>query len=148
MFSGSSLLALDNRGRMTVPARYRQALADDAGGRLVITKHPIGCLMLMTPSRWDAFYAVLRALPMSADHWRRVFIGNADTLVEIDNAGRVLISPELRDEAGLALEGENREVRLMGVGEHFEIWNAARYRERERSMEGAALPEAIASFVI
>jgi MraZ protein len=135
MFQGAALLQLDAKGRMTVPARHRDALTADGGGKLTLTRHPEGCLMLFAQPQWLLFRDKVAALPMSAQWWKRVFLGNA-VEVEVDSGGRVLISPELRDEAGL-----QKEVRLVGMGTHFELWDAALYAQRQGEAMQQPLPE-------
>ena len=104
LFQGASALALDAKGRLTVPARHRELLAEKCAGRLTITRHPEGCLMVFPRPVWETFRAQVAALPMSASGWKRIFLGNAMD-VEIDGASRVLISPELRAAAGLVRAG-------------------------------------------
>ncbi len=81
MFQGASALNLDAKGRMSVPTRHRDALLVQGEGRVTLTKHPDGCLLLFPRPEWEAFRARIAQLPMDADWWRRIFLGNA---VEID----------------------------------------------------------------
>ncbi|RDS99821.1 transcriptional regulator MraZ, partial [Burkholderia contaminans] len=121
MFQGASALTLDAKGRMSVPARYREALQGQAEGRVTVTKHPDGCLLLFPRPEWEVFRAKIAALPMDAHWWRRIFLGNAMD-VDLDSAGRILVSPELRMAAGL-----EKEVMLLGMGSHFELWDSQTY---------------------
>ncbi|MCB2034740.1 MAG: cell division/cell wall cluster transcriptional repressor MraZ, partial [Ottowia sp.] len=75
-------------------------------------------------------------LPMSAQWWKRIFLGNAMD-VELDGTGRVLVSPELRAAAGL-----EREVILMGMGRHFELWDKATYEAKEAEAMQGETPDA------
>lgn len=134
-FRGGPVLTLDAKGRLTVPARYRDVLVEAVGGQLVVTKNPAGCLTLYPRSVWDAFEAELAALPMRHEGWRRLYIGSA-TDVEIDGGSRVLIPPELRAWAGL-----EREVVFMGVGDKFELWDRARYEAGEALTIASGLPD-------
>lgn len=134
MFQGAALLTLDAKGRMTVPARHRDALLADSGGSITITRSPDGCLMLFTQSQWLLFREKITALPVSAQWWKRIYLGNA-VEVEIDGGGRVLISPELRDEVGL-----KKDVRLVGMGHYFEIWDAQTYRDKQDAAVREPLP--------
>lgn len=68
------------------------------------------------------------------------FLGSASD-VEMDSAGRILISPELRKAAGLT-----REVMLLGMGSHFEIWDAAKLMENEAEAIASGMPEALQDF--
>ena len=95
MFQGASSLSLDAKGRLSVPTRHRDVLSATAGGLLTITKHPHGCLMIFPRPEWEAFRQRIAQLPMSAQWWKRIFLGNAQD-VEMDAQGRVLIAPELR----------------------------------------------------
>jgi len=133
-------LALDAKGRLGVPTRHREVLQLLCEGRLTITKHPDGCLMLFPRPTWEAFRDKVAALPMSAAGWKRVFLGNAMD-VEIDSAARVLISPELRESAGL-----DKDVVLLGMGSHFELWDKkARLAEEAETMAGP-LPDSLKDF--
>ena len=95
MFQGASSLSLDAKGRLSVPTRHRDVLSATAAGQLTITRHPHGCLMVFPRPEWEKFRERIAALPMSAQWWKRIFLGNAMD-VEMDGTGRVLISPELR----------------------------------------------------
>lgn len=125
MFQGSSALTLDAKGRMSIPARYRDALLAEEQGSLTLTRHPDGCLMIYPRSTWEAKRAQIAALPMSARVLQRLLLGSAQD-VDMDGAGRILVSPELRAAASLT-----REVMLMGVGSHFELWDSAEWARRD-----------------
>ena len=140
MFQGASALTLDTKGRMSVPSRYREALQGQAEGRVTITKHPDGCLLLFARPEWEVFRAKIAALPMDAHWWRRIFLGNASD-VDVDGSGRVLIAPELRTAAGL-----DKEVVLLGMGRHFEIWDAQTYAEKEQAAMAQGMPDALKNF--
>ncbi|WKB52105.1 division/cell wall cluster transcriptional repressor MraZ [Eleftheria terrae] len=140
VFQGASALTLDAKGRLSVPARHRDVLAAMASGQLTITKHPEGCLMVFPRPAWEAFRDKIAALPMSASGWKRVFLGNAMD-VEIDSASRVLISPELRAAAGLS-----KDVMLLGMGSHFELWDAARYAAHEAEVMQQGMPDVLKDF--
>ena len=103
-----------------MPSRHREVLAAMGVGELTVTKHPEGSLMIFPRPAWESFRDKVAALPMSASGWKRIFLGNAMD-VEIDGSSRVLISPELRASAGLV-----RDVMLLGMGSHFELWDSAR----------------------
>ena len=96
MFQGAANLSLDAKGRMTIPARHRDALQMQCEGRLTLTKHPHGCLLLFPRPVWEAHREEIAKWPLSAKGWQRIFLGSAMD-VEMDGAGRVLISPELRN---------------------------------------------------
>jgi MraZ protein len=139
MFQGSSALALDAKGRMTVPARHRDALASSCAGSLTVTRHPDGCLLLFPRPTWETQREKFAALPVNARAWARIFLGNA-TDVDMDGTGRILISPELRAAAGL-----NRDLMLLGMGSHFEIWDKATLEAHERTVIAGGMPESVAN---
>ena len=133
-------MALDAKGRLTVPARHREVLQLLCEGRLTITKHPDGCLMLFPRPTWETFRDKVAGLPMSAAGWKRVFLGNAMD-VEFDSGSRVLISPELRKSAGL-----KSDVMLIGMGSHFELWDAETHAAHEAEVMAGPLPDALKDF--
>jgi MraZ protein len=140
VFQGPSSLSLDAKGRLSVPTRHRDVLLATAAGALTITKHPHGCLMVFPRPEWEKFRDRIGQLPMSAQWWKRIFLGNAID-VEMDGSGRVLVSPELRAAAGLT-----REVMLLGMGQHFELWDKATYEAKEAEAMQADMPEAFEDF--
>jgi MraZ protein len=140
LFQGASALTLDGKGRVAVPARHRDVLLSTAAGQLTLTKHPQGCLMIFPRPAWEAFRDRVAALPMSASGWKRVFLGNASD-VEIDASSRVLVAPELRASAGL-----QRDVMLLGMGSHFELWDASAYAAHESEVMKSEMPDALRDF--
>ena len=140
MFQGASSLSLDAKGRLSVPTRHRDVLAATAAGQLTITKHPHGCLMVFPRPEWEKFRERIAQLPMSAQWWKRIFLGNAMD-VDMDGTGRVLVSPELRQAAGLT-----RDVMLLGMGQHFELWDKTTYEAKEAEAMQAGMPEAFEDF--
>ena len=131
---------MDAKGRLAVPTRHRDLLQGLCAGQLTVTKHPEGCLMLFPRPAWENFRDRIAALPMSASGWKRIFLGNAID-VEIDASGRVLIAPELRNAAGL-----QKDVMLLGMGSHFELWDAAAYALHEAQVMQSELPAALKDF--
>jgi MraZ protein len=140
VFQGASALNLDAKGRMSVPAKHRDALLVQGEGRVTLTKHPDGCLMVFPRPEWEAFRARIAQLPMDAHWWRRIFLGNA-TELDLDSAGRILVSPELRSAAGI-----QREVILLGMGSHLELWDAATYATKEQAAMMQGVPDALKQF--
>lgn len=142
VFRGGPVLTLDGKGRITVPARWRDVLMATVQGQMVVAKNPDGCLSLYPLPVWEAFENSVLALTTEDEAWRRFFIGSA-TEVELDAAARVLIPPELRAWAGL-----DRDVKFMGVGSHFELWDSARHEAREAEALAKGRPEALRNLVI
>ena len=140
VFQGASALALDSKGRIAVPTRHRDVLQATADGQLTLTKHPEGCLLVFPRPAWESFRDRVAALPMSASGWKRVFLGNAMD-VELDASSRILISPELRAAANLT-----KDLMLLGMGSHFELWDSARYAEHEAKVMQSEMPDALKDF--
>ncbi|VTU22161.1 cell division protein MraZ [Variovorax sp. PBS-H4] len=140
VFQGASSLSLDAKGRLSVPTRHRDVLSATAGSQLTITKHPHGCLMVFPRPEWEKFRERIAALPMSAQWWKRVFLGNAMD-VDMDGTGRVLISPELRAAAGIT-----RDALLLGMGNHFELWDKATYDAKEAEATQGEMPDVFQDF--
>ena len=140
VFQGASALALDAKGRIAIPARHRDVLQALAQGQLTLTKHPDGCLLVFPRPAWEQFRERVAALPMAATAWKRIFLGNAMDAT-LDAASRLLISPELRVAAGLS-----KEVMLLGMGSHFELWDAQRYAAQEAEAMQQGLPDALRDF--
>ena len=125
VFQGSSALTLDAKGRINVPTRHRDALLLQAQGCLTLTRHPDGCLLVYPRPVWEIKREQIAAFPMQARALQRLLLGNAQD-VEIDGSGRILVAPELRSAAGMT-----RDVMLLGMGAHFELWDAASLARRE-----------------
>ena len=140
MFQGASSLSLDNKGRLSVPTRHRDVLAAVASGQLTITRHPHGCLMVFPRPAWEQFRQRIVELPMAAQWWKRILLGNAMD-VEIDGTGRVLVSPELRAAAKL-----DKETVLLGMGNHFELWDKSTYEAQEAQAMQGEMPDVFKDF--
>ena len=140
MYQGASSLSLDAKGRMSVPTRHRDALLIQCEGRVTLTKHPHGCLLLFPRPVWESHREQIASWPMSARAWQRIFLGNASD-VEFDSAARLLIAPELRTAVGLT-----RDVMLLGMGSHFEIWDAAKLDDSEAQAIAEGMPDVLSNF--
>lgn len=120
MFRGVAQLNLDSKGRLVVPARHRDALLERCGGRLVITADADRCLLIYPLPDWELIQQRLEGLSNLDARVRdlqRRLIGFAVD-VDMDTAGRLLISPALRQYAQL-----DKNVVLVGQGKKFELWN-------------------------
>ncbi len=140
MFQGASSINLDAKGRMAIPSKHRDALNVQCEGRLTLTRHPHGCLLLFPRPVWESHRDQIASWPMSARAWQRIFLGNACD-VELDTAGRILISPELRSAVGL-----QKDVMMLGMGSHFEIWDAAKLAEDEQQAVAGGMPDVLSDF--
>ncbi|HRD93016.1 division/cell wall cluster transcriptional repressor MraZ [Accumulibacter sp.] len=131
MFQGAAALSLDVKGRLAIPVRHREALAAAADGRLVLTAHPHGCLLLYPEPAWEPIRdKVLAASSFNkqAAAIKRLLVGNARE-EEMDAAGRLLIAPELRRFAVL-----EKQVWLVGQGSHFEIWSDSGWQQQQEAV--------------
>ena len=128
MFQGATALNLDAKGRLAIPARHRESLAEASNGELILTAHPHRCLLIYPAPAWepirDKVLAASSLNPQSAAI-KRLLVGNAreETL---DSAGRLLVAPELRQFAQL-----DKLIWLVGQGSHFEIWSDAGWKKEQ-----------------
>jgi MraZ protein len=122
VFFGETAINLDAKGRLAVPMRYREALEEQSGNRLVLTYSAFdsGSLWLQPEKTWESVRDDVMALPSFNPRHRslqRRLVGSATT-VEPDSSGRILLPPSLRQVAGL-----EKRVVMLGMGKRFEIWN-------------------------
>lgn len=120
MFQGAAHLTLDAKGRLAVPTRHRESLSEKSAGKLVLTAHPHGCLLLYPQPAWAPIRAQIMtfsSFDKQASLWKRLLVGFAQDM-ELDATGRLLVAPELRNFAGL-----EKDVMLVGQGSHFELWS-------------------------
>lgn len=148
MFEGSVALSLDAKGRLAIPAKYREALLAASAEGLTLTAHPHRCLLLYPEATWQPIREQLNkisTLDPRAAPVRRVMVGNARQEM-LDSAGRVLIAPSLRDYAGF-----DKTVFLVGMGTHFEIWSEARWQEQNdlaSQVFGGDMPSGLEGLVL
>jgi MraZ protein len=120
VYRGANLLTVDVKGRVAMPARYRQSLLDASGGQMVITASFERCLLLYPLPTWLEIERKLMALSdvhAQSARLKRLLVGHA-TEVEMDKQGRLLLPPVLRDFAQLS-----REAMLVGRINGFELWD-------------------------
>lgn len=120
MFRGVSPINVDAKGRMAMPAKYRERLSELCEGRLVLTVDFDKCLMLFPEGDWDQLERKLVRLPSlnpRARRLQRLLLGYA-TECELDGNGRILLPAVLREYAQL-----EKRIVLVGQGNKFEIWN-------------------------
>ncbi|MDQ3036401.1 MAG: division/cell wall cluster transcriptional repressor MraZ [Myxococcota bacterium] len=124
MFRGQYAHAIDEKGRTSVPSRFREVLAGQGESRLVITTGVDPCLVAYPMKEWLAFEERLSQLPRfdpSVAMIRRLYVSGAVEL-ELDKVGRLLIPQTLRETAGL-----EREALWAGMGKHLELWSKDRF---------------------
>ena len=127
MFRGATKITLDDKGRMVMPNRYREQIAELAQGKLVVTVDKDQCLLIYPLPEWEQIERKLMSLPSlnaTARRLQRLMVGHATDL-PLDGHGRVLLPPELREFAGLERHGM-----LIGQGNRFELWDETRWSER------------------
>lgn len=129
MLKGEYSHTIDAKGRVIIPAKMR----DDLGEHFVITKGMEHCLYAYPEKEWAAFEEKLNALPTTTDKKARSFAyffqGSAND-ADLDKQGRVPISAVLRDYANL-----EKEVVFIGMGKRAEIWDKARWDEKNAEVE-------------
>ena len=130
-FSGNFAHTLDPKGRVTIPALYREALQD---GFTIGMNNQFAAVALYPNAKWEEKCQVLHRIPESdvkGTRYVRLIIGNSFSGCELDAQGRVLIPAPLRKRTGLS-----KDIRFVGMGEYLEIWDEDRYvLEYEQSQE-------------
>jgi len=119
MFRGSSFHTIDAKGRVIIPARFRDAINADGSDGIMVSGMD-GCLVSYTFNEWSKIEKRILSLAeksASMRRFRRLFIGGAFEC-SIDKQDRILIPPSLRSYAAL-----DKEIVLVGVLDHFEIWS-------------------------
>lgn len=126
MFRGLHAANIDVKGRITVPAHFREAIMDEAAGQIVLTidteEH---CLLLYPFPQWHQIEQQLIELPNfnpASRRIQRLLLGHA-TELELDRSGRILLPQLLRDYAGL-----DKSVVLVGQGKKIELWGEAHWQ--------------------
>ena len=132
MFLGEYHHSLDNKDRLTVPARYRELLDDGA----YILRGFDRNLMVLTTKAFEAISHRLDQLSMTdplARALRRLIIGSA-THLEVDKSGRILIPDFLCQKVGLS---SDQEAILVGQGSYFEIWSSDEWSLQQQALDQA-----------
>ena len=127
-FRGINNIAVDAKGRMAMPARYRERLLEACGGRLIVTVDQDHCLLVYPLPEWEIIETKFNELPSlnkTARLLQRLLIGHA-TELEMDAQGRILLPAMLRDFAGL-----NKKAVLIGQGKKLEIWDEDTWAENQ-----------------
>ena len=129
MFVGRFEYTIDDKGRLTIPAKFRPELA----GGLVVTRGIDRCLSIYPLSAWEPLARKVSALPMtdrSARAFRRLVFADACDTVP-DQQGRVLIPPYLREYADL-----DGNVVITGLSDHLEVWSRMNWDSERQHVEG------------
>ncbi len=134
MFRGLNTINLDAKGRLAIPAKFRERLAVLCGGHMVVTIDTEERSLLIYPvNEWEEIEAKITSLPTFDPRARRIqrlLVGHA-TDVEIDGSGRILLPAALREYAGL-----EKETVLIGQGKKLELWSKDSWEcTRDESLE-------------
>lgn len=135
MFMGEYRHNLDAKGRIIVPAKFREEL----GETMIVTRWLDGCLAIYTQEQWQALYEKLQTLPSTKREARRFthMIMAKAAECDIDSQGRIRLPNPLIEEAAL-----EKECVVIGVSDHVEIWDTKRwnayYDEASESFEDIA----------
>ena len=131
MFRGSSFHTIDPKGRIIIPARFRDEIRAGGGDRIMVSRMD-SCLLAYTLEQWSKIETRILSLVEKSENmrrFRRVFVGGAFECAP-DKQERILIPPTLRQYAGL-----DREIVLVGVLDHFEIWSRESWDSENMNME-------------
>ena len=131
MLLGEYEHTLDDKNRLTLPAKFRQAF----GEGVVVTRGMDGCLFVYTRSAWEEFVADrlegLNTFSREARQMNRfIFAGATET--ELDKQGRIMLAPPLIAHASLG-----REVVVAGIRDHVKIWDREAWRKQLEEVEGS-----------
>jgi MraZ protein len=128
MLLGEYEHAIDDKGRFTVPAKFRNRLASG----MVVTKGIDRCLWLYPIDGWEGLSSKARALPITnpkAREFRRQVLGGASHSVP-DKQGRIILLPRLREYANI-----DKHAVIIGLDDHCEIWNPETWRELQEQSD-------------
>ena len=131
MFRGSSFHTIDNKGRLIVPARFRDFIRSGEGDGVMISRMD-SCLVAYPYNEWHNLETKIVSLAETSENmrrFRRVFIGGAFEC-SCDKQDRILIPQSLRQYADF-----NKEIVLVGVLEHFEIWARQKWEQENIALE-------------
>ena len=131
MYRGSSFHTIDVKGRIIIPKRFRDVISDRNGHRLMVSRMDRS-LVVYALREWEKIESKILSLAEKNDNmrrFRRVFIGGAFECVW-DKQDRILVPPTLRGYAGL-----DKEIVLVGVLDHFEIWSRENWDKENATME-------------
>ncbi|MDC2972055.1 division/cell wall cluster transcriptional repressor MraZ [Gammaproteobacteria bacterium] len=132
---GYNLVAIDTKGRISLPSKYRESLKDFEASKIIITRDPqYPSLKLYPKKTWDYISSNLISLQTLDPIVRKLqwtILGNASVInFDLNNRMNALISSDLREYAELNNE---KKVVLIGMGDKFEIWNSENWDARQTS---------------
>jgi len=126
MFQGETAITVDDKGRLTIPTSYRDAVADACKNRLVVTYNPFetGCLWIFPYAEWEQVRDQVNALPSVKAVHRAL-------QMKLVGAARILLPASQRAAAGI----EKKAV-LLGMGNKFELWSEQAHLAKIRQTIG------------
>lgn len=132
MFKGEHHCALDDKGRLNFPAKFRAEM----GGAFTVTRWLDGCLVAFPQKQWERVETMLATGSLVKGHKaRRMLLGSAADVTP-DKQGRILLSPELRRHAKL-----DKDIAVVGVGDMVEIWDAETWHAQDEALGGEEMAE-------
>jgi MraZ protein len=141
MFRGSYEHTVDSKGRVSVPSKFRDIIADRYDGRLVLAMDYDHCLTVYPLEEWERLEEKIKSLSLmkqEAKDFRRFLLSSA-TECELDKQGRILIPPAHRGHAGIS-----KNVTLLGIIDKIEIWDTRAWEARN-IQNGDKISEALAA---
>lgn len=130
MLIGEYNYAIDEKGRLGIPPKFREEM----GASFIVTRWLDDCLIAFPPAEWERVCALLseKSMVKSRDAQRFLYAGAAEAVP--DKQGRILLPANLRRHAGL-----EKDVAVIGVGNHAEIWDAKAWQEKNDALRGGPI---------
>ena len=144
MFTGSYFHFMDNKGRVSIPSRYREVLQERKDRQLILTNFG-GYILAFPQSEWVKIEAKFAEQPLFRKELRafqRFLISGVEEC-PLDRQGRILVPPNLRDYAKLS-----REVCLVGAIRCFEVWDRQTFEAHRKQLEESITEEVLHELLI
>ncbi len=135
MLMGEYNYAIDEKGRLNFPAKFREKM----GAEFVVTRWLDDCLVAFPEDEWQRITELLAARSIVKTRDIQRFLYAAAEQVTPDKQGRILLGPALRAHAGL-----QKDVTVIGVGGHAEIWDTAAWQKKQASLSSEDIEAAMA----
>ena len=134
MLIGEYSYAIDDKGRVNFPPKFR----DEMGPQFIVTRWLDNCLVAFPEKEWERVAALLaeKSIVKTSNIQRFLFASAAQ--VQPDKQGRILLTGALRAHAGL-----KKDVTIIGVGGHAEIWDTAAWKEMNETLDSASIAAAM-----
>ncbi len=130
MLMGEYSYAIDETGRLGFPPKFREEM----GGSFIVTRWLDDCLIAFSSGEWERISALLSEKSMVRSRDVQRFLYSGATQAVPDRQGRILLPANLRRHAGL-----EKDVAVIGVGNHAEIWDARAWQEKNESLRGGPI---------